>query len=169
MVCHIPVPVDEVEYLIKQDENRRLCPRRRGFREPGSLGVRSLRLPPRAFTPSSPAIWRAMSIQGVSVPSLGSQAVPTKVATLTSSGTVAPVFLSRSWTPVRCWLRSCLPGRCGYRLVSVWVFPPPNWVMSESTGAALSVCPDSLLRTVPACSVRDWVKYVLEKNCSGSL
>ena len=25
MVCHITVPVDEVEYLIKQDEDRRLC------------------------------------------------------------------------------------------------------------------------------------------------
>ena len=63
-----------------------------------------------------------------------------------------------------------LPARAmWYRLVRVWVLPPPNWVMRDSTGAALSVLPDSRRRTVPVCSVRDWVKYVLEKNCSGVL
>ena len=116
-----------------------------------------LAVAPRASTPFSPAICRATSIQGFSIPSLGSQALPTNVATLTPSGTVVPDALRRSPTPVR--LPASLPARAmWYRLVRVWVLPPPNWVMRDSTGAALSVRPDSRRSTVPVCSVRDWVK-----------
>ena len=38
VVCHIPVPVDEVEYLIKQDENRRLCYGEEASENPGTRG-----------------------------------------------------------------------------------------------------------------------------------
>ena len=38
VVCHIPVPVDEVEYLIKQDENRRLCHGEEVSENPGPWG-----------------------------------------------------------------------------------------------------------------------------------
>ena len=94
---HIPVPVDEVEYLIKQDEDRRLChseevpenarvPRR----------VRTWRWGQGRLRPSSPAICRAMSIQGVFGPVAGIPGVANEgYATLTSSGTVAPVCLEQ--------------------------------------------------------------------------
>ena len=55
-----------------------------------------------------------------------------------------------------------------YSDVSVWVLPPPNWVISVRTGAVFSVRPDRRLSTMPECSVKARVKQVREKNCSGS-
>ena len=72
-------------------------------------GGEVLALGPRASTPSSPAICRAMSIQGFSFPSAGSQALPMNVATLTPSGTVVPDSFRMSPTPVR--LLAPLPAR----------------------------------------------------------
>lgn len=51
----------------------------------------------------------------------------------------------------------------------VWVLPPPNWVIRVSTGAVLSVFPESLRSTMPACSRRALVKQVRAKNCFGTL
>ena len=53
-------------------------------------------------------------------------------------------------------------------MVSVWVLPPPNCVISVSTGAVLSVFPDSRRSTMPACSRSARVKQVRAKNCAAS-
>ena len=47
------------------------------------------------------------------------------------------------------------------------VLPPPNWVISVSTGAVLSVRPESRRSTIPACSRSARVKQVRAKNCVG--
>ena len=62
----------------------RLC-FRRGKQEQGEAPGK-----PSSFTPRSPASCRAMSIQGVSRPSCGSQALPTKAATLPATPLTTP-------------------------------------------------------------------------------
>ncbi len=42
--------------------------------------------------------------------------------------------------------------------MSVWVLPPPNWVINVITGAVFSVLLDRRRRTIPECSVSARVK-----------
>ena len=50
----------------------------------------------------------------------------------------------------------------------VFVLPPPNWVISVSADAVLSVSPAKLRGTVSACSFKVRVKQVRAKNYAGS-
>ena len=122
---------------------------------------------PSAATPASPASCRARSIHGVSRPSAGSHALPTKTPVRAAGAAGTSAAASRSATPGR----SAAPAPARARwwsAVSVCVLPPPNCVISVSTGAAFAVRPDSRRSTIPACSVSARVKQVRAKNCAGS-
>ena len=122
---------------------------------------------PSSRTPRSPASCRARSSHGVSRPSRGSQALPTKAATLASGTAGTPAARSRSATPGYPPASPPLVARW-YRAARVCVLPPPNCVMRVMTGAAPAVRPASRRSTIPACSRSARVKQVRAKKGSGS-
>ena len=123
---------------------------------------------PSSRTPCSPASCRARSSHGVSRPSRGSQALPTKAATLASGTAGTPRLPEQIGHPriAASHRRRSWPSGTGRR--GVCVLPPPNCVMRVMTGAVSVVRPASRRSTIPACSRSARVKQVRAKNCSGS-